>query len=327
MKLPHRRQFLHLAAGAAAALVPMPRIARAQTYPTRPVRIVVPYPPGGGTDVTARLIAPYLSERLGQQFVIENRGGAGANIGTDVVTKSPADGYTLLLISTANMINTSLYKNLPFNFMRDITAVAGLVRLPIVLEVHPSFPAKTTAEFIAYAKTNPGKINFASSGTGTSLHLAGELFKSMSGAHIVHVPYRGTAPALTDILGGQVQAMFDNLATSLEHIRAGKLRGLGVATSTRSDVIPELPTLSETVPGYEASSVFGLGAPTGTPVEIIERLNRTVNAALADPRIKARLAELTMIPIPATSAEFAAEMAATTEKWAKVVVSSGAVAE
>jgi tripartite-type tricarboxylate transporter receptor subunit TctC len=326
MKPPHRRQFLHLAAGV-AALLPMPRIARAQTYPTRPVRIVVPYPPGGGTDVTARLIAPYLSERLGQQFVIENRGGAGANIGTDVVTKSPADGYTLLLISTANMINTSLYKNLPFNFMRDITAVAGLVRLPIVLEVHPSFPAKTTAEFIAYAKTNPGKINFASSGTGTSLHLAGELFKSMSGAHIVHVPYRGTAPALTDILGGQVQAMFDNLATSLEHIRAGKLRGLGVATSTRSDVIPELPTLSETVPGYEASSVFGLGAPTGTPVEIIERLNRTVNAALADPRIKARLAELTTIPIPATSAEFAAEMAATSEKWAKVVVSSGAVAE
>jgi tripartite-type tricarboxylate transporter receptor subunit TctC len=325
MKLP-RRQFLHLAAGA-AALPAVSRIASAQTYPSRPVRIVVPYPPGGGTDVTARLIAPYLSDGLGQQFIIENRGGAGANIGTDMVAKSPADGYTLLLISTANMINTSLYKNLPSNFMRDITAVAGLVRLPIVLEVHPSFPAKTTAKFIAYAKANPGKVNFASSGTGTSLHLAGELFKAMSGANIVHVPYRGTAPALTDILGGQVQAMFDNLATSLEHIRAGKLRGLGVATSTRSDVIPGLPTLAETVPGYEASSVFGLGAPTGTPAEIIERLNRTVNAALADPGIKARLAELTTIPIPTAPAEFGAEMAATTEKWAKVVLSSGATAE
>jgi tripartite-type tricarboxylate transporter receptor subunit TctC len=325
LKFP-RRQFLNLAAGA-VALPAVSKIAWAQAYPMRPVRIVVPFPPGGGTDVTARLIAPYLSERLGQQFVIENRVGAGANIGTDVVTKSPADGYTLLLISTANMINTSLYKNLPFNFMRDITAVAGLVRLPIVLEVHPSFPAKTTAEFIAYARANPGKVNFASSGTGTSLHLAGELFKSMSGANIVHVPYRGTAPALTDILGGQVQAMFDNLATSLEHIRVGKLRGLGVATSTRSDVIPELPTLAEAVPGYEASSVFGLGAPTGTPAEIIERLSRTVNAALADPHIKARLAELTMIPIPTTPAEFGAEMATTTEKWAKVVVSSGAMAE
>jgi tripartite-type tricarboxylate transporter receptor subunit TctC len=326
MKLSHRRRFLRLAAGT-AALPALSRIAKAQTYPTRPVRIVVPYPPGGGSDVTARLIAPYLSERLGQQFIIENRGGAGANIGTDVVAKSPADGYTLLLISTANMINTTLYKNLPFNFMRDITPVAGLVRLPIVLEVHPSFPAKSAAEFVAYAKANPRKVNFASSGTGTSLHLAGELFKSMSGANIVHVPYRGTAPALTDVLGGQVQAMFDNLATSLEHIRAGKLRALGVATSTRIDVIPELPTLAETVSSYEASSVFGLGAPTGTPSQIVERLNRTVNAALADPRIKGRFVELTTIPIPATSADFGAEMATTTEKWAKVVVSSGATAE
>ncbi|HLQ92807.1 MAG TPA: tripartite tricarboxylate transporter substrate-binding protein, partial [Xanthobacteraceae bacterium] len=210
---------------------------------------------------------------------------------------------------------------------RDITAVAGLVRLPIVLEVHPSVPAKTTAEFIAYSKNNPSKVNFVSSGTGTSQHLAGELFKMMSGANIVHVPYRGTGPALTDLIGGQVQVMFDNLATSLEHIRAGKLRGLGMATSARSEVIPELPTLAETVPGYEASSVYGLGAPTGTPVEIIESLNRTVNAALADPRIKARLLELTTIPIPSTPTEFRAEMLATTEKWAKVVISSGATAE
>jgi len=325
MKLP-RRKFLHLAAGT-AALPAVSGIARAQAYPTRPVRIIVPYPPGGGTDITARLIAPFLSERLGQPFVIENRGGAGANIGTDVVAKSSADGYTLLLISTANMINSAFYKNLPFNFIRDITAVAGLVRLPIVLEVHPSVPAKTTAEFIAYSKNNPSKVNFVSSGTGTSQHLAGELFKMMSGANIVHVPYRGTGPALTDLIGGQVQVMFDNLATSLEHIRAGKLRGLGMATSARSEVIPELPTLAETVPGYEASSVYGLGAPTGTPVEIIESLNRTVNAALADPRIKARLLELTTIPIPSTPTEFRAEMLATTEKWAKVVISSGATAE
>src|SRR5712671_6208822 len=325
MKLP-RRKFLHLAAGT-AALPAVSGIARAQAYPTRPVRIIVPYPPGGGTDITARLIAPFLSERLGQPFVIENRGGAGANIGTDVVAKSSADGYTLLLISTANMINSAFYKNLPFNFIRDITAVAGLVRLPIVLEVHPSVPAKTTAEFIAYSKNNPSKVNFVSSGTGTSQHLAGELFKMMSGANIVHVPYRGTGPALTDLVGGQVQAMFDNLATSLEHIRAGKLRGLGMATSARSEVISELPTLAETVPGYEASSVYGLGAPTGTPVEIIESLNRTVNAALADPRIKARLLELSTLPIPSTPTEFRAEMLATTEKWAKVVISSGATAE
>jgi tripartite-type tricarboxylate transporter receptor subunit TctC len=325
MKLP-RRQFFRLAAGAAALPV-LSRSAKAQIYPTRPVIIVVPFPPGGSTDTVARLIAPYLSERLGQHFIVVNRAGVGANLGTDLVAKSPADGYTLLLITTANMINASLYKHLPFNFMHDITAVAGLVRLPIVLGVHPSFPAKTTAEFIAYAKANPGKVNFASSGTGTSLHLAGELFKSMAGINIVHVPYRGTAPALTDLIGGQVQAMFDNLASSPEPIKAGKLRGLGVATSTRSDVIPELPTLAETVSGYEASSVVGLGAPTGTPAEIAMRLNRAVNAALADSHIKALLAEQAAMPIPATPAAFGAEMAATTEKWAKVIISSGAAAE
>jgi tripartite-type tricarboxylate transporter receptor subunit TctC len=323
---PPRRQFLRLAAGI-AALAAQPRIARAQIYPTRPVLIVVPFPSGGSTDTIARLIARYLSERLGQHFIVVNRAGVGANLGTDVVAKSPPDGYTLLLISTANMINASLYKHLPFNFMRDITAVAGLVRLPIVLEVHPSFPAQTTAEFIAYAKANPGKVNFASSGTGTSLHLAGELFKSMAGIDIVHVPYRGTAPALIDLLGGQVQAMFDNLASSLEPIKAGKLRGLGVATSARTEVIPELPTLAETVSGYEASSVVGLGAPAGTPAEIVLRLNRAVNAALADAHIKALLAEQTAIPIPTTPAAFGAEMAATTEKWAKVIASSGVTTE
>ena len=325
MKLA-RRQFFRLAAGA-AALPALSRIAGAQTYPMRPVIIVVPFPPGGSTDTIARLIAPYLSERFGQHFIVVNRAGTGANLGTDLVAKSPADGYTLLLISTANMINASLYKRLPFNFMHDITAVAGLVRLPIVLEVHPSFPAQTTAEFIAYAKANPGKVNFASSGTGTSLHLAGELFKSMAGIDIVHVPYRGTAPALTDLFGGQVQAMFDNLASSLEPIKAGKLRGLGVATSARTEVIPELPTLAETVSGYEASSVVGLGAPAGTPAEIVLRLNRAVNAALADAHIKELLAEQTAIPIPTTPAAFGAEMAATTEKWAKIIASSGVTTE
>jgi tripartite-type tricarboxylate transporter receptor subunit TctC len=325
MKLP-RRQFVRLAAGA-ATLPALSHVAGAQTYPTRPVIMVVPFPAGGSADAVARLIAPYLLERFGQHFIIVNRASAGANLGTDLVAKSPADGYTLLLITTANMINASLYKRLPFNFLRDITAVAGLVRLPIVLEVHPSFQAQTTAEFIAYAKANPGKVNFASSGTGTSLHLAGELFKSMAGIDIVHVPYRGTAPALTDLFGGQVQAMFDNLASSLEPIKAEKLRGLGVATSVRSDVIPELPTLAETVSSYEASSVVGLGAPAGTPAEIVARLNRAVNVALADSHIKALLAEQTAIPIPATPAAFGAEMAATTEKWAKVIVSSGTTAE
>jgi tripartite-type tricarboxylate transporter receptor subunit TctC len=325
MKLP-RRRFFQLAAGA-AAFPALSRVARAQVYPTRPVLIVVPFPPGGSTDTIARLIAPHLSERFGQHFIVVNRAGVGANLGTDLVAKSPADGYTLLVISTANMINASLYKHLPFDFMHDITAVAGLVRLPIVLEVHPSFPAQTTAEFIAYAKANPGKVNFASSGTGTSLHLAGELFKSMAGIDIVHVPYRGTAPALTDLFGGQVQAMFDNLASSLEPIKAGKLRGLGVATSARSEVIPELPTLAETVSGYEASSVVGLGAPTATPPEIVARLNRAVNAALADSHIKTLLTEQTAMPIPATPAAFGAEMAATTEKWAKVIISSGTAAQ
>jgi tripartite-type tricarboxylate transporter receptor subunit TctC len=317
MKLP-RRNFLHLAA-AAAALPTVSRVARAQAYPTRPVRWIVPYPPGGAADPIARLIGPFLSERLGKPVVIENKPGAGANIGTEFVVKSPPDGHTLLFITTANMINATFYRDLSFDFMRDITPVAGLVRLPLVLEVNPSVPVKTVAELIAYAKANPGKVNFASAGVGTSLHLAAELFNMMTGTKMIHVPYRGSAPALTDLLAGQVQVLFDNLFTSLEHIKAGKLRALGVATAARVQQLPDLPTVADAVPGYEASSVFGVGVPTGTPREITELLNRELDAALADPRIRGRLLELTAIPIPSLAAEFRAEMVATTEKWGRVI--------
>jgi len=317
MKLP-RRSFLHLAA-AAAALPTVSRVARAQAYPTRPVRWIVPYPPGGAADPIARLIGPFLSERLGKPVVIENKPGAGANIGTEFVVRSPPDGHTLLFITTANMINATFYRDLSFDFMRDITPVAGLVRLPLVLEVNPSVPVKTVAELIAYAKANPGKVNFASAGVGTSLHLAAELFNMMTGTKMIHVPYRGSAPALTDLLAGQVQVLFDNLFTSLEHIKAGKLRALGVATAARVQQLPDLPTVADAVPGYEASSVFGVGVPTGTPREITELLNRELDAALADPRIRGRLLELTAIPIPSLAAEFRAEMVATTEKWGRVI--------
>ena len=318
MKLPHRRRFLHLAAGA-AALPTVSRVARAQAYPTRPVRWIVPYPPGGAADPIARLIGPFLSERLGKPVMIENKPGAGANIGTEFVVRSPPDGHTLLFITTANMINVTFYRDLSFDFMRDITPVAGLVRLPLVLEVNPSVPVKTVAELIAYAKANPGKVNFASAGVGTSLHLAAELFNMMTGTKMIHVPYRGSAPALTDLLAGQVQVLFDNLFTSLEHIKAGKLRALGVATAARVQQLPDLPTVADAVPGYEASSVFGVGVPTGTPREITELLNRELDAALADPRIRGRLLELTAIPIPSLAAEFRAEMVATTEKWGRVI--------
>jgi len=317
MKLP-RRTFLHLAAGA-AALPAVSRVARAQAYPTRPVRWIVPYPPGGAADPIARLIGPFLSERLGKPVVIENKPGAGANIGTEFVVRSPPDGHTLLFITTANMINATFYRDLSFDFMRDITPVAGLVRLPLVLEVNPSVPVKTVAELIAYAKANPGKVNFASAGVGTSLHLAAELFNMMTGTKMIHVPYRGSAPALTDLLAGQVQVLFDNLFTSLEHIKAGKLRAVGVATAARVQQLPDLPTVADAVPGYEASSVFGVGVPTGTPREITELLNRELDAALADPRIRGRLLELTAIPIPSLAAEFRAEMVATTEKWGRVI--------
>jgi len=318
MKLPHRRRFLHLAAGA-AALPTVSRVARAQAYPTRPVRWIVPYPPGGAADPIARLIGPFLSERLGKPVMIENKPGAGANIGTEFVVRSPPDGHTLLFITTANMINATFYRDLSFDFMRDITPVAGLVRLPLVLEVNPSVPVKTVAELIAYAKANPGKVNFASAGVGTSLHLAAELFNMMTGTKMIHVPYRGSAPALTDLLAGQVQVLFDNLFTSLEHIKAGKLRALGVATAARVQQLPDLPTVADAVPGYEASSVFGVGVPTGTPREITELLNRELDAALADPRIRGRLLELTAIPISSLAAEFRAEMVATTEKWGRVI--------
>jgi len=317
MKLP-RRTFLHLAAGA-AALPAVSRVARAQAYPARPVRWIVPYPPGGAADPIARLIGPFLSERLGKPVVIENKPGAGANIGTEFVVRSPPDGHTLLFITTANMINATFYRDLSFDFMRDITPVAGLVRLPLVLEVNPSVPVKTVAELIAYAKANPGKVNFASAGVGTSLHLAAELFNMMTGTKMIHVPYRGSAPALTDLLAGQVQVLFDNLFTSLEHIKAGKLRAVGVATAARVQQLPDLPTVADAVPGYEASSVFGVGVPTGTPREITELLNRELDAALADPRIRGRLLELTAIPIPSLAAEFRAEMVATTEKWGRVI--------
>ena len=317
MKLP-RRYFLLLAA-AAAALPTVSRVARAQAYPTRPVRWIVPYPPGGAADPIARLIGPFLSERLGKPVVIENKPGAGANIGTEFVVRSPPDGHTLLFITTANMINATFYRDLSFDFMRDITPVAGLVRLPLVLEVNPSVPVKTVAELIAYAKANPGKVNFASAGVGTSLHLAAELFNMMTGTKMIHVPYRGSAPALTDLLAGQVQVLFDNLFTSLEHIKAGKLRAVGVATAARVQQLPDLPTVADAVPGYEASSVFGVGVPTGTPREITELLNRELDAALADPRIRGRLLELTAIPIPSLAAEFRAEMVATTEKWGRVI--------
>jgi tripartite-type tricarboxylate transporter receptor subunit TctC len=321
-----RRQFLQLAP-VAAALTTLPRTASAQTYPNRPVHWIVPYPPGGATDISARLVGQYLSERLGQQFIIENRPGAGANIGTEVVVRSPPDGYTLLFISTANMINATYFKKLSFNFMRDIAPVAGLVQIPIVLVVNPSVSAKTVAEFIAYAKANPGKISLGSSGVGTSLHLSIELLKMLTGVELTHVPYRGTAPALTDLISGQIPAMFDNLTTSLAYIKAGKLRALGVGTTVRLEVLPDVPTIAETVPGFEAASVYGVGVPTGTPTGIVEKLNGEFNAALANPRIRTQLTEMTLIPMPGTVSEFRAQMIATTEKWGRVVEFSGAIAD
>jgi tripartite-type tricarboxylate transporter receptor subunit TctC len=301
--------------------------AAALDYPTRPVHWIVGYPAGGSTDIVARLMGQYLSEKLGQQFIIENRPGAGNNIGTEAVVRAPADGYTLLLINPANAINTTLYQNLNFDFIRDIAPVAGFIRVPNVMEVNPSVPAKTVAEFIAYAKANPGKINMASSGSGTSIHMSGELFKMMTGVNMVHVPYRGSAPMLTDLLGGQVQVTFDNMPSSIEHIRAGKLRPLAVTTTARSDALPDTPVLADTVPGYEASAWFGAGAPKGTPSEIIETLNKALNAGLADPKMQARLADLGGMLMAGSPADFGKIIAEETEKWAKVVKFSGAKAE
>jgi tripartite-type tricarboxylate transporter receptor subunit TctC len=317
MKLP-RRRFLHLAAGV-AALPAVPRIARAQTYPSRPVRLILPAAPGGPADLVARIMGQWLSERLGQPFVIENRGGAGGNIATEAVVRAPADGYTLLLVAPGNAINAPLYDKLNFDFIRDIVPVASLTRGPFVMVVNASFPAKTIPEFIAYAKANPGKINFASGGTGLAAHLSGELFKMMTGVNIVHVPYRGQGPAMTDLLGGQVQVMFDSVISSLSHIRSGKLRPLAVTTSKRSEALPDIPAVDDFVAGYETSVWFGVGAPRNTPSEIVDRLNKEINAALADPKIKARFAELGAEVIPGSPADFGKLISDETEKWGKVI--------
>ena len=322
MKLPNRRQFLNLAAGA-AAVPAMPRIARAQAYPSRPVRIIVGFPAGGPTDIAARLMSQWLSERLGQQFVVDNRPGAGGNIATEAVVRAPADGYTLLSLGSQNAVNATLYEKLNYNFVRDIAPVSGIIREPLIVEVHPSFPAKTLPEFIAYAKANPGKINMASAGNGTASHMAGELFKMMASVNVIHVPYRGGAPALTDLLGGQVQVCFVAISASIEYIKTAKLRALAVTTAARPTVLPDIPTVSEFVPGYEASFWHGLGAPKGTPTEIVDKLNKEVNAALADPMIKVRLAGLGGAVLPGSPADFGNLIVEETDKWAKVVRFAG----
>ena len=317
MKLP-RRTFLHLAVGAAAMSL-VPRLARAQAYPTRPVHWIVPFPPGGGTDIVARLMGQRLTERLGQPFIIENRPGAGTNIGTEAVVRAPPDGYTLLLVASVNAFNATLYDKLSFNFIRDIAPVASIIRQPLIMLVNPSLPVKTVREFIAYAKANPGKINMASAGNGTSQHVSGELFKIMAGIDMVHVPYRGTAPALTDLLGGQVQVYFATQGPSIEYIRAGKLRALAVTTAARSEALPDLSTVGEFLPGFEASLVYGLGAPKNTPAEIVDKLNKEINAALSDPKIKARLADMDGTVLALSPADFGKLMADETEKWGKVI--------
>jgi tripartite-type tricarboxylate transporter receptor subunit TctC len=317
MKLP-RRKFLHLAAGA-AALPAVSRLAWAQTYPTRPVHIIVPVAPGGALDIIARMIGQWLSERLGQQFVIDNRPGAGTNIGIEVAVHAAPDGYTLLLIPASVTTNATLYTDLSFNFIRDITPIAMISTLPLVMEVTPSVPAKTVAEFIAYAKANPGKISMASGGSGSASHVGGELFKMTTGIDMTHVPYRGGAPALLDLIGGQVQVMFSPLPESIGAIKGGTVRPLAVASLTRSEALPEVPTVADTVPGFEASTWQGIGAPKNTPAEIVDSLNKQINAALADPGIRARLADLGSVPMPMSSADFEKLIVAETDKWAKVI--------
>jgi tripartite-type tricarboxylate transporter receptor subunit TctC len=325
MKLP-RRNFLHLVAGA-AALPAGSRFAWAQAYPSRPVRIIVGFAAGGSADILARLMGQWLSERLGQPFVIENRPGAGSNIGTEAVVRAPPDGYTLLLASSANAIAATLYDRLNFDFTRDIAPVAGVARYSNVMVLHPSFPAKTVPEFIAYAKTNPAKINMGSGGNGGVSHVSGELFKMMTGVNMVHVPYRGNAPALTELLGGQVQVVFADVSSSIEHIRAGKLRALAVTTTLRSEALPDIPTVSEFVPGYEASTWQGIGVPKNTSAEIVERLNNEIKAALADPNMKARLADLGGTVLGGSAADFGKLIAEETEKWGKVVKFTGIKAD
>ena len=325
MKLP-RRKLLHLAAGA-VALPAISRIASALDYPARPVRWIVGFPAGGLNDIVARLTGQYLSERLGQPFFIDNRPGAGGNIATGLVANAAPDGYTLLLIGSSNTVNPTLYDNLTFDFIRDIAPVAGIIRAPLVMEVGPSFPARTVPEFMAYARANPGKIDMASGGNGTSLHMTGELFKMMTKIDMVHVPYRGEAPALADLLGGQVQVLFDNLPSSIGHIKGGRLRALAVTTAKRSDALPDVPTVAETVPGFEASVFYGLAVPKDTPRPIIDKLNKAINAALADPAMQAKLAELGGASIAGTPEDFGKIIADETAKWAKVVTATGATAE
>jgi tripartite-type tricarboxylate transporter receptor subunit TctC len=326
MKL-HRRRVLALAGAALAAPVLL-RLAWAQAaYPTRPVRVIVATAAGATTDIIARLLAQFLSERLGQQFLIENRPGGGNTIGTEAVVRAAPDGYTLLLVNAVNAINVTLFEKLNYVFSTDIVPVAGIIRVPLVMQVNPSVPAKTVPEFIAYARANPGKINMASAGTGSTPHVAGELFKMMTGLDMLHVPYRGGAPAMTDLISGQVQVMFEPVAGPLEHIRAGRLRALAVTTATRSAALPDLPTVGEFVPGYEASSWYGIGAPKGTPAEIVDTLNRAINAGLADPKLKARFADLGAAVLAGTPADFGKLIADETVKWGKVVKFSGAKAE
>jgi tripartite-type tricarboxylate transporter receptor subunit TctC len=306
-----------------SALALLANTTGAQDYPNRTIRWIVPYPPGGSTDIVARLIGAELSQRMGRQVIIENKPGGGNNIGTETAVRAAPDGYTLLLVNPANAVNTTLYRKLPFNFLTDIVAVAGIMQAPNVMEVHPSVPVKTVAEFIAYAKARPGKVNMASSGNGTSIHLSGEMFKMMTGVNLLHVPYRGSAPALTDMLSGQVHVMFDNMPPSLPHIKAGKLRALAVTTSQRSKALPDIPTVAETVPGYEAATFAGMGVPKGTPAAVVEKLNREVNAALKNPKVRARLEELGAIVTPGTPADFAKFLARETDKWAKVIKAGG----
>jgi tripartite-type tricarboxylate transporter receptor subunit TctC len=317
MKLP-RRKFLYLAAGAAAFPVAT-RIASAESYPSRPVHIIVGFPPGGATDINARLIGQWLSERLGQPFIIENRPGAGSNIGTELVVHAVPDGYTVLLAGPPTAINATLYEKLNFNFIRDIAPIASIVREPLIMVVNPSVPAKTVPEFIAYAKANPGKINMASAGNGSVVHIAGELFKMMAGVDMVHVPYKGGGPGVTDLLGGQVQVMFATAPSSIEFVKAGKLRALAVTTATRLAALPDIATVGEFVPGYEASGFYGLGAPKNTPLEIIDKLNKEINASLADPKMKARIAETGGTVLAGSPTDFEKLIAEETDKWGKVI--------
>ena len=325
MKLP-RRQFLHLAASA-AALPAVSRIAWAQAYPARPVRWIVPAPPGGPLDIVARLFGQWLSERLGQPFIVENRPGGGTNIATEMVARAPADGYTLLSVVTAAAINATLYDKLNFNFIRDIAPVASIIRVPLVMVINPSIRASTVPEFIAYAKANPGTISLASPGTGTAPHVAGELFKMMTGVNMLHVPYRGDAPAFTDLLGGQVQVYFPTTISSIEHIKTGKLRALAVTTATRVEALPDIPTMGDFIPDYEASNWYGVGAPKNTPTEIVGKLNNEINAALADANMKARLSDIGGVILAGSPADFGKLIADETEKWGKVIRAANIKAE